>query len=76
MENQPEYLTMNPVYKWFYKVPLKLQYNYRPYLNFYNEIAWERKLVLNPVKIYTKIKDRTNIKDYLNSMKLKEYKLN
>ncbi len=57
MENQPGYLIMNPVYKWFYKVPLKLEYNYRPYLDFNNEIKWERKLVLNPIKVYTKIND-------------------
>lgn len=64
---QPEYLVLNPIHSKLYtnRKPFKYSYELIPRTNFFNEIIWERIKVSNPLIIKKKIKDITNIKNYL-----------
>ena len=63
---QPKYMVMNPVYKWFDKVPMR--FYPEPFIDiFTNEIRWAS--TLQPIKIHSKIENINNINDYNVSIK-------
>tara|TARA_Y100000816_G_scaffold271720_1_gene236502 strand:+ start:731 stop:964 length:234 start_codon:yes stop_codon:yes gene_type:complete len=61
----PTYLVMNPIFNIFKNIPTKIDKTPTQYYDYFNgEIKYNYIYVKNPIKIYNKIKNINDIKEY------------